>query len=78
MAKDCSYNGNENNFNRLTYKDGLPSNTVVSLIEDKQGDVWAGTRNGSSKINIKSGQIQNYNISDGLTDRALSVRASVR
>ena len=66
------YNRNENNFNRLTYKDGSPSNTVVSLIEDKQGDVWAGTRNGSSKINIKSGQIQNYNISDGLTDRALS------
>ena len=29
------YNGNENNFDRLTYKDGLPSNTVVSLIEDK-------------------------------------------
>ena len=70
------YNKNENNFDRLTYKDGLPSNTVVSLIEDKQGDIWAGTRNGSSKINIKTGQIQNYNISDGLTDRALSVRAS--
>ena len=71
------YNKNENNFDRLTYKDGLPSNTVVSLIEDKQGDIWAGTRNGSSKINIKTGQIQNYNISDGLTDRALSVGASV-
>ena len=71
------YNKETNDFDRLTYKNGLPSNTVVSMVEDKQGEVWAGTRNGVSKINIETKQIQNYNTSDGLTDRTLSVGALI-
>ncbi len=71
------YNKETNDFDRLTYKNGLPSNTVVSMVEDKQGEVWVGTRNGVSKINIETKQVQNYNTSDGLTDRTLSAGALI-
>ena len=71
------YNSITNDFDRITYKDGLPSNTIVSITEDKQGAIWAGTRNGVSKIVFidNEKQVQSYNTADGLTDRSLSVGA---
>lgn len=37
---------------KLTVKNGLYSNTIYSLIADKQGNVWAGTGRGINKILI--------------------------
>ena len=48
----------------FTQKDGLPSNTVYSVTQDKDGYLWIGTDAGVSKfdgINFKT-----YNIDDGL------------
>lgn len=48
----------------FTQKDGLPSNTVYSVTQDKDGYLWIGTDAGVSKfdgINFK-----NYTVEDGL------------
>jgi len=40
------YNPTNRSFFYITIQKGLPSNEVVSLIEDNNGNIWAGTRNG--------------------------------
>lgn len=59
--------------NILTTKNGLPNNSISSLVEDNTGEVWASTYGGVCKINPKkenNGQysfpIVSYDISDGL------------
>ena len=45
--------------------DGLPNNSVYSILKDSRGILWAGTANGLSAI--KNGKIiQNFYTSDGL------------
>ncbi|MBP8792194.1 MAG: LuxR family transcriptional regulator [Lutibacter sp.] len=39
---------------QITQKNGLSNNTVLSLFEDKQHNVWAGLDNGINVINVKS------------------------
>jgi signal transduction histidine kinase/DNA-binding response OmpR family regulator/ligand-binding sensor domain-containing protein len=50
----------------FTTSDGLPSNIVVSIQEDNQGDIWIGTSNGLSRLDPLTENITNYNIRNGL------------
>ena len=63
------FDNNINGFKRYSIDDGLPSNTIVSIIEDKQKMIWMGTRNGITRLDPESIRFQNYNLSDGLKDR---------
>ena len=44
------YNPKKNSIGYINRSSGLPSDQVVSLIEDNSGNVWAGTRNGLACI----------------------------
>lgn len=44
------FNTENNSFRYLHMEDGLPSEQVVSLIEDNNHNIWAGTRNGLACI----------------------------
>ncbi|NPA35793.1 MAG: response regulator [Chlorobi bacterium] len=50
----------------LTTEDGLSSNHIYTLNIDNQGNIWAGSDKGLSKINIKTNKIYNYFESDGV------------
>ena len=63
------YDKKINGFNRYSIDEGLPSNTIVSIVEDKQKTLWMGTRNGIARLNPETNRFQNYGISDGLKDR---------
>ncbi len=39
---------------QFSTEDGLPSNTVYDIIQDKNGYIWAGTENGICKFNGKT------------------------
>lgn len=54
----------------LTVKDGLPSDRVVDVIEDKSGDLWFGTGAGISKYDGKT--FENYSKKDGLCSNMVS------
>jgi len=40
------YDPNSNSFEYINSRNGLPDEEIVSLIEDNNGNIWAGTRNG--------------------------------
>lgn len=57
------YNPLKNQVIYITTKEGLPSDEVVSLIEDNDNNIWAGTRNGLACIHCQfSNSILNYSI----------------
>jgi signal transduction histidine kinase/ligand-binding sensor domain-containing protein/AraC-like DNA-binding protein len=59
-----SYKSNKiKNFN---VTDGLPSNTIYSILSDSMDDLWIGTHNGLSVYHKKSGKFQNFDESHGL------------
>ncbi|HYV93518.1 MAG TPA: two-component regulator propeller domain-containing protein [Chitinophagales bacterium] len=61
-------------FRAFTEKDGLCSNAVSCLTEDRHGNIWAGTYNGISCFTPPANlfdhhskfQFRNYNMNDGL------------
>jgi len=63
------YDESIDGFYRFSIDQGLPSNTIVSIVEDNEGSIWMGTRNGVSKLSPVNNLFQNYNVSDGLSDR---------
>jgi ligand-binding sensor domain-containing protein len=48
--------GKEKSFIQFTEKDGLSSNTVWSILEDKEGNIWFGTANGICRYNIATSE----------------------
>jgi len=51
--------------NHINQKNGLSNNTVLSLFEDKDKNVWVGLDNGINCINIKS-PIRIFNDDEGI------------
>jgi len=76
----CTKNGlnllnrTNNSFKQFTIADGLPSNTIQRIVEDKNKNLWISSRNGISELVLKNVQspdkfdftFTNYNITDGL------------
>ncbi|SHF35997.1 two-component regulator propeller domain-containing protein [Dysgonomonas macrotermitis] len=66
------YNSTTRSFTFITAVNGLYNDEVVSLIEDNNGNIWAGTRNGLVRIDCQftdnklSYSITNFDINDGL------------
>ncbi len=59
------YNPETNAIQYLKMSDGLPSEQVVSLVEDNNHNIWAGTRNGLACIYVsanKETHKQEYNV----------------
>ena len=50
-------------FEQFTSDHGLADNTVNSIIADKHGDLWMGTDNGLSRLQLASMQFTNYYLS---------------
>ncbi|MFP4412176.1 histidine kinase dimerization/phosphoacceptor domain -containing protein, partial [Coleofasciculus sp.] len=49
-----------------TENDGLPSNSVVGILADDNGNLWLSTGNGLSKFNPEAETFRNYDVGDGL------------
>ena len=59
------YNRENDNFDRWSIENGLPSATVVSILSDKSGGIWFGTRRGIARLHA-DGSIRVFDNSDGL------------
>lgn len=59
-------NKNSGFLKHFTEKEGLSSNEVRGISEDKKGNIWVATSHGLSKLNAKSNQIVNYTTINGL------------
>ncbi len=61
----------------LSVKDGLSNNTVYNLVEDRNGNLWATTNQGVSKISPETMNIWNYDIQDGIQGHEFNLGAAV-
>ncbi|ANQ50340.2 response regulator [Flammeovirga sp. MY04] len=53
-------------FNTITVEDGLSSNSIKSIEEDSEGNLWLSSNHGLIKYQPRSNQFVNYVQSDGL------------
>ncbi|RMG81594.1 MAG: hypothetical protein D6707_04555, partial [Bacteroidetes bacterium] len=67
------FNKDEKTFTQHTKKNGLPGNTVSSVLTDNNGNLWLGTNKGLCKIVLDTNtseilDVQNFDKSDGIKD----------
>lgn len=53
-------------FKSYTEKEGLAGNVVLSVSEDQQGNMWAGSFGGISRVNPSTGEIKKITRKEGL------------
>ena len=77
------YNSKTNSITYINKTSGLPTDQVVSLIEDNSGNIWAGTRNGlaciycstNSKTKKYEYSVVSFDENDGLLSTILNQNA---
>ena len=62
----CYFDYQKNQFSTLTDKEGLPDNSVYSILEDNNHQLWLGTGNGLSRFDPITKKFTNYDVTDGL------------
>ncbi|WP_316814240.1 two-component regulator propeller domain-containing protein [Pedobacter heparinus] len=63
---------------RFTTAEGLSNNSVLTLIDDDQGNLWMSTYYGVSAMNLKKRTFRNFYQSDGLQSNQFQVNAGIR
>lgn len=72
------YLGEGKGFRVFTVADGLGSNTLRGMEEDKKGDLWFTTNGGISKMDAKSLAFVNYDEADGLQGKEFIITAHAK
>jgi signal transduction histidine kinase/ligand-binding sensor domain-containing protein len=60
------YDSGTGKADHFTKKDGIPSNTLYSVLEDVKGTLWMSTNGGISNFDPESKTFRNYGLDDGL------------
>jgi ligand-binding sensor domain-containing protein/signal transduction histidine kinase len=66
----------EGRFTRYSEEDGLVSNTVHSIVEDQQGDLWISGPRGISRFEPRKGTFTSFDARDGLQNTEFHVNAA--
>lgn len=53
-------------FTHFTQEDGLPSNIMCAILEDKHGNLWISTNKGLACFTPKTKKVRTFGISDGI------------
>lgn len=65
-------------FKNFTKENGLPSDFILSMVEDDDKNLWLATENGISKFNLLNQLFKNYDSYDGLLKTRFSEAASLK
>ncbi len=65
-------------FGRYDQKDGLPDNIIESIIEDDSGFLWVGTNHGIARLNPMTGEVRNFDRTDGFGQDIFYHQAALR
>ncbi|MDP4261240.1 MAG: two-component regulator propeller domain-containing protein [Bacteroidota bacterium] len=71
------FDRNNGSYQRYTTTEGLPSNTILRLLEDSKGNLWLSTYNGLCKFNPSTKTSRNFSQSDGLQSNQFSFNAAL-
>ncbi|QQS51578.1 MAG: response regulator [Bacteroidota bacterium] len=75
------FNAETKSFYSYTIADGLPGNTIQSILEDADGNIWIGTNNGLSRLNIFETSLmdlENFAPFDGLQAYEYNLHSSFK
>ncbi len=61
-----NYNISLDKFTTYTTNNGLPNNTVHTVTEDEDGNIWFSTNKGIVRFNVKTDVFKGFNENDGL------------
>ena len=64
--------------NSYTVKDGLPDNSVNSILEDDDGNIWLGTGSGISFFDVTQKHFTNFSSADGLNGTEMNYEAALK
>lgn len=73
----CRLNQENETFTTFSKKDGLPSNTVYSILKDNEGYLWLTTNKGLSRFSPLTASFKNFNTDDGLQSNQFEVEIEV-
>lgn len=82
LNKITILNDKNNSLKNVTIKiysisDGLPDNSIKSLVEDKSGNIWIGTSSGISLFNPLTERFTNFTTADGLVSNDMNLSSAV-
>jgi signal transduction histidine kinase/ligand-binding sensor domain-containing protein/DNA-binding response OmpR family regulator len=66
----------ENTF--YTVKDGLPDNSVNSILEDENGNLWLGTGSGITFFNVTNKTFTNFSSADGINGTSMNLESALQ
>ncbi|MCC5930204.1 MAG: hypothetical protein JJU28_13230 [Cyclobacteriaceae bacterium] len=69
------YDIDSDSFIQYNEKDGLSSNIITGILNDKNGNLWISTSSGISLFSLDSLKFINFGSSDGLNDGTFNFRA---
>jgi signal transduction histidine kinase/ligand-binding sensor domain-containing protein/CheY-like chemotaxis protein len=77
------YDKKTNSFKIFRQEEGLPSNTILTIIEDNNRNLWMSTTNGLSNLVVTEGRtsgtynfrFKNYDVNDGLQGNEFNQKA---
>jgi ligand-binding sensor domain-containing protein/two-component sensor histidine kinase len=70
----CRLNEANETFTSFTKRDGLPSNTIYSILEDDEGSLWLTTNKGICRFNPSTRTFTNLDKDDGLQGNQFEIR----
>ncbi len=74
----CRFSRKDNNFKVFTTDNGLSSNSIYGILEDKEGNLWLSTNRGLTKYNQKEEAFFNYGEANGLQYPEFNGKAFLR
>ena len=72
------FNPGTGGFTRFTDADGLPSNSILRIMEDDAGNLWLCTYNGLSRFDPVKRTSRNFSQSDGLQSNQFAYNAALK
>jgi len=72
------FNRATGSYQRFTDSDGLPSNSILRILEDGRGNLWISTFNGLCRFDPLKKNCRNFSQSDGLQSNQFSFNAALQ
>jgi len=69
------YNATSATFTSFTTGNGLPNNSIYTILEDHHGNLWLGTNGGICRFNKADHSVRNYTPRDGIQNYEFNTNA---
>ncbi|MFQ3236689.1 MAG: signal transduction histidine kinase/DNA-binding response OmpR family regulator, partial [Paraglaciecola sp.] len=67
-----------NHFTHYNSFNGLPSSHIYAILDDNHGHLWLSSTAGLTRLNLKSGDVRNFDTSEGLKDSEFNFGAGFK